>query len=448
MIRVYARSVYVRILVKCVGALLFLLVCAYVLSWFMKQRPSLHGEMFAQQNTFDFALARSDYEGGGSPKLADALQKIRNSFPGRECFLTDSQGRDLVSGQDHSVLLAKAEPSSATPHPTDYRVIEKLSSSDGQYHFVVEAPWRLDEWNMRPYYLLILFTVMALCYSLIRDVASPVRALRQTLYRFGQGDLSVRARSKRLDEIGELSRTFDEMADRIQTLLTAERRLLQDISHELRSPLARLSLAAGLLETSDNPRPAIARVRHNVERLTELVGSLLQVTRSEGDPGARNFDQVQLCALLEHVVESCRLEAEARGCSLNLQTSNAPIVVADQELLRRAIENVVRNAIRYSPEGSSVDVNLACEDSTVAITVRDQGPGVPEQELPNIFKPFYRVDDSRDNQTGGVGLGLAIARRAIVVHGGEIAAKNENPGLLVTIKLSGESHTGVILYHC
>src|SRR5262245_49220578 len=192
MIRVYARSLYVRILVKCVSALLFLLACAYVLSWFTKQRPSLHGEMFAQENTFQFGLARSAYEGGGSPKLAVILQKIRNSFPGRECFLTDSQGHDLVSGEDRSALLAKAEPSSATPHPAQYRVVEKLSSSDGQYHFIVEAPWRLDEWTMRPYYLLILLTVIALSYSLIRDIASPVRALRQTLYQFGQGDLSVR----------------------------------------------------------------------------------------------------------------------------------------------------------------------------------------------------------------------------------------------------------------
>ena len=438
MIRAYARSVYVRILVKCVCALLFLLACGYVLSWFMKQRPSFHGEMLAFDNTFQFGLARKAYETGGRPKLLDFLQNIRDSFPGRVCFLTDSRGLDLVTGEDRSELLAKAEDSSAVPHPNQNVAIEKLSSSDGQYRFIVEAPWRLDEWNMRPFYLVILMTVMILSYSLIRDIASPVRALRQTLYRFGQGDLSVRTASKRLDEIGELSRTFDEMADRIQTLLTAERRLLQDISHELRSPLARLSLATGLLETSDNPRPAIARVKYNIERLTELVGSLLQVTRSEGDPGARNFEQVQLRALVEHVLEACRVEAEARGCSLNLQTSKAPFVVADQELLRRAIENVVRNAIRYAPKGSSVDVHLTCENSTVAITVLDRGPGVPEQELPNIFKPFYRVDDSRDNQTGGVGLGLAIARRAVVVHGGEITAKNANPGLMVTIKLSGD----------
>jgi len=172
--------------------------------------------------------------------------------------------------------------------------------------------------------------------------------------------------------------------------------------------------------------------------LSELVGSLLQVTRSEGDPASRKFEQVQLCRLLEHILDACRLEVETRGCKLNLQTSKAPIVVADHELLRRAIENVVRNAIRYAPKGSSIDVNMACQDSTVSITVRDQGPGVPEQELPNIFKPFYRVDDSRDNQTGGVGLGLAIARRALVLHGGEITARNANPGLLVTIKLSGD----------
>jgi two-component system sensor histidine kinase CpxA len=439
MIPVNPRSVYVRILVKCVGALLFLLACAYLLSALMKQRPSAHGEMFAKENTLQFDLARGAYEAGGRPGLTDVLQKIRDSFPERECFLTDSRGRDLVSGEDRSGLLASAEPSSAVPHPIQNRAIEKLSSSDGQYHFIVEAPWQLDEWNMRPFYLVILMTLMVLSYSLIRDIASPVRALRQTLYRFGQGDLSVRTKSKRLDEIGELSRTFDEMAGRIQTLLAGEHRLLQDISHELRSPLARLSLAAGLLETTDNPKPAIVRVKQNIERLTELVTSLLQVTRSEGDPGSRNFDQVRLCVLLEHVLESCRPEADARGCDLNLQTSNAPIVVADQELVRRAIENVVRNAIRYAPHGTSIDVNMACEDSTVSITVRDQGPGVPEQELPSIFKPFYRVDDSRHNQTGGVGLGLAIARRALVLHGGEITARNANPGLLVTIKLSRDS---------
>ena len=167
--------------------------------------------------------------------------------------------------------------------------------------------------------------------------------------RFGAGDLSVRVNSSRKDEIGEVGRAFDRMAERIGTLLTAERRLLQDISHELRSPLARLSFAAELARTADDRDAAIARMNKEIARLTDLVGGLIQVTRAEGDPAANSSESLRLDQLLGEVIEDCQVEADARGCRIAFAGSRELTMHGDREVLRRAIENVIRNAIRYTP---------------------------------------------------------------------------------------------------
>jgi two-component system sensor histidine kinase CpxA len=246
--------------------------------------------------------------------------------------------------------------------------------------------------------------------------------------------LTARAHFTRGDEIGQMASAFDQMGERIETLLTAERQLLRDISHELRSPLARLSFAAELLRTADDREAAAARIRKEIARLTVLVGSLLDMTRAEGDPEARKFESIALGGLLEGIAHDCRIEADAKQCRIDLTAG--PIEIAgDPELLRRAIENVVRNAIRYAPEHSPIEIGAASRRNSALITVRDYGPGVPADSLSRIFTPFYRVDQSRDSSTGGVGLGLAIAMRAISLHHGHITAVNEQPGLLVTIEL-------------
>jgi two-component system sensor histidine kinase CpxA len=225
------------------------------------------------------------------------------------------------------------------------------------------------------------------------------------------------------------------MADRIQTLLTAERRLLQDISHELRSPLARLSFATELVPGAADRDAAVARIRKEVTRLTSLVTSLLEVTRAEGDPSVRSTQPVSLDALLAEVVDDCRIEADARHCQVRLQAPEPVETQGDPELLRRAFENVIRNAIRHAPDGTGIDVRLTRRAGLAAIAVRDYGSGVPPELLGSIFRPFFRVEEARDNVTGGVGLGLAIAHRAITLHSGRIWADNVNPGLVVTIEL-------------
>jgi two-component system sensor histidine kinase CpxA len=277
--------------------------------------------------------------------------------------------------------------------------------------------------------------VALVCWVLAINIASPLRVLARTVDRFGGGDLSVRVNSKRKDEIGELSRAFDRMAERIGTLLTAERRLLQDISHELRSPLARLSFAAELIRTAEDRDAAVARLKKEIGRLADLVGGLIQVTRAEGDPTASNAEDLRLDELLDEIVEDCQMEAEARGCHIALESQPKIAMRGDRELLRRAIENVVRNSIRYTPGGGAVDVKLGATRDAARICVRDYGPGVPQDVLPKIFQPFFRVDDSRDTSTGGVGLGLAIAYRAIGIHHGRLWAENVKPGLMVWIEL-------------
>jgi two-component system sensor histidine kinase CpxA len=253
--------------------------------------------------------------------------------------------------------------------------------------------------------------------------------------KFGKGDFSARAATRRRDEIGALAAAFDQMADRIQTLVTAERRLLMDISHELRSPLARLAVAIELARGGQDRDESLDRIQKEADRLNVMVGELLEITRAEGDPAQRKHENVRLDELVEEIVEDCRLEAQGRGNAVNLRVVSGCIVDGDSELLRRAVENVVRNAIRYSPEGQPVVVTLSYAEGRATVTIRDRGPGVPDNSLGLLFEPFYRVDSDRNRSSGGVGLGLSIARRSVMIHGGSIRAANAAPGLMVELEL-------------
>ena len=333
-------------------------------------------------------------------------------------------------------MLAVAVPEGSKPKHFAGPIVMVARSADGRYCWISEmGPPPMNIGDYLPYYALILGAVALLCWLLAMTIVSPLRMLARTVDRFGAGDLSVRVNSRRKDEIGELSQAFDRMAERIGTLLAAERRLLQDISHELRTPLARLSFAAELVRTADNRDEAVARLKKEIQRLTDLVSTLLQVTRAEGDPSSAAFENLWLDELLGEVMEDCRVEADVRKCRLALRSSVPVVIGGDRELMRRAVENVLRNAIRYAPAESTVEVDLTVSHDTSRIAVRDYGPGVPEDALSKIFQPFFRVDDARESSTGGVGLGLAIAMRAISLHHGTMGARNMHPGLQVWIEL-------------
>jgi two-component system sensor histidine kinase CpxA len=382
--------------------------------------------------TLDSAIRA--YHAGGPQKLNETLMGSRRTVFGK-CALLDLQGRDLLSGENRAALVAGMQSGQSRVTPGGTVVI--YAATSGPYSLVWVSDWvaisgaAISLKNLLPYYFLVFVAVAALFWLLAWNIASPIRKLAKTVDRFGSGELSVRVESRRRDKIGNLSRAFDRMAERIATLLTAERRVLQDISHELRSPLARLGFAAELVRTADDREAAVGRLKKEISRLNNLVNALIQVTRAESDPSQHESEEIHLDELVLEIVADCR---GASHCEIaaNLQ----PVVVrGDRELLRRSIENILQNGIRHNPGGIPLEVTLEAGGDSMRLTTRDYGPGVPEEALTKIFQPFFRVDDSRDNATGGVGLGLAIASRAVALHHGRLSAENANPGLRVKMEL-------------
>jgi len=284
-----------------------------------------------------------------------------------------------------------------------------------------------------------------LCYLLTKYLTAPVRKMGDAARRLAGGNLAVRMGTivgHHRDEIGDLGRDFDFMAERIESLVSAQRRLIRDMSHELRSPLARLNVALALAAQRAGPEAesALDRIEREVQRLNELIGELLTLARLEGGDTAIQKETIDLPALLREIVDDADFEARSRNRYVTLTPCESYVATGTTNLLRSAIENVIRNAIRYTAEGTQVEVTMtgeaASEGSQAVIRVRDHGPGVPEESLQDIFRAFHRVGDDRDRQTGGVGLGLAIAREAIRLHGGTTTAFNEpTGGLRIEIRL-------------
>jgi len=354
---------------------------------------------------------------------------------GARHYLLDTQGIDLVDGQNRAALLPP-------PPSTQWRIlthggsIAAQRSDDGRYWFAATGtPKLLPDWTFLPYYFLVIGATGVLCWLASVAVISPMRRIAASIARFGQGDLSVRVHTRRQDEIGQLGSSFNQMAERLQRMIVSERRLLADISHELRSPLARLKFAVKLARTSKDTEAALDRINRDVDRIGALVAGIVEITLAEGDLGSQSKEIVRIGDVLGEVIHDCTLEAEARGCRIELKGQSSGEVLGNGELLRRAIENVLRNGIRYSPEESTLDVSIAEGSDCAEIAIRDYGPGVPENTLTRIFDPFFRVEEARDALGGGSGLGLSIARRAVEVHHGRITAENVSPGLRVKIKL-------------
>jgi two-component system sensor histidine kinase CpxA len=279
-------------------------------------------------------------------------------------------------------------------------------------------------------------------YLLARSLSAPLRTLRDATQRLAGGDLSVRvgpSLTGSRDETAELGRDIDRMAERIGDLLASQRRLLRDISHELRSPLARLNVALGLArrKAGAEAQGSLDRMEREADRLNDLIGELLTLALLEGDARGIERVPVDLAPLVREIVEDADFEARATGRSVRLVRDEPVVVAGVYELLRRAIENVVRNGARFTAEGTDVEVRLsrseAASGPAARLSVRDHGPGVPEQSLDKLFEPFYRVADARDRQSGGTGVGLAITQRAVRLHGGTVRASNVPGGGLDVI---------------
>jgi two-component system sensor histidine kinase CpxA len=425
------RSLSVRIVLAVLGTLLVSLVAFMATFLAMSGPANVRLIRSFQARQIEDGIAMLQQRG---PEAAAAFIARLDESLGATHYLTDAAGRDLITGEDRSALLHAPRPWFGPPQIDD-RLVVVESSQDGRYRLIVLAPPPFNIWAFVPYYLLILAAVACLCWLLAIGIVRPLRQVARAVNQFGRGDLSMRVRVTRRDEIGDLGHAFNDMAERLETLLTAERRLLQDISHELRSPLARLNIAIELARHADDRDAAATRLQREADRLTSLVGSLIEVTRLEGDPAAVKVEPLSAGAIVEEVVKGCTLEADARKCRIVLQNDTTRELHGHPELLRRAVENVVRNAIRYAPPDTDINVDAVDSPSGVAITVRDRGPGVPEADLPRLVQPFFRVGDVRDAASGGIGLGLSIASRAVRLHHGSLVVENADPGLRVSMML-------------
>ena len=429
------KSLFAKILVWFLATTVISAVGSVII--FRLSDPELANSVrrFGQIAAFQVGEAQHFYETGGGEALAAFMERLNSVYPS-ESFFTDRNGRDLLTGEDRSELVRAA----MTTRPGPFTRVEDRyiarASADGRYWLFVPAALGRPLFRIfLPWSMWAIPFIVVLCYALARHLAAPLRGLEKAVQRFGKGDFSARVESTRRDELGQLARTFDQMAERIETLVAGQRQLLLDISHELRSPLTRLGLAVELSRSEGRDDKTLDRIQKEVDRLNTLIGEILGATRSETVPSKILRESVRLDRLLANLLEICSVEANSKPCRLELTASQPLSIDGDEELLRKAFENVIRNAIRYAPENTEVEIRLQKTESWIFIQIRDHGPGVPEESLPHLFDPFYRVENDRSRSSGGVGLGLAIACRSIERHGGLIQARNVHPGFLVEIYL-------------
>lgn len=301
----------------------------------------------------------------------------------------------------------------------------------------------------RPRVLAIPVLIAAIASALVggllaRYLTAPIARLRRATHKISSGDFTHRVQpeiGRRRDEIADLATDFDSMATYLQALIGSQQQLLSDVSHELRSPLARMQVALELARQRSGGTLSreLERIEQESERLNDLVGQLLSLTRFESQGNEQERVFVDLNAILHDVVDDANYESVKRHKHVTLKEQGEVTLEANDTLLLSAFDNIVRNALKYTPSGAGVEVELqqsTFRASCCLVTVRDHGPGVPEEMLERVFEPFVRVGQARDRDSGGYGLGLSIAQRAIRLHDGRVTAQNHpDGGLLVSIEL-------------
>ena len=484
------KSLFLKIFLSFWAALALSLVLAIVVT--IALRPTRHG--IENQAPQTLAEAVNAYQTSGQRGVHDYLEELFRTQHVR-AFVFDPAGHELSGrhvpswiegsrvgdaqsgpsqsgsspfGSSPAGSSQSGPPRSGLPRHHSWidnllpnRIMRQALTLDGKrYTLVLELPPGPRAF-FGPHDIPLLGIAVILsglvCYLLSWSVTSPVTRLRKAAQSLAAGDLSARAGAPsggRRDELTELMRDFDRMAERIERLVDSQSRLLKDVSHELRSPLARLSVALGLArqraasqvgpEVAPELELSLNRIELEADRLNQLIQRLLTISRLESGTDGLRKTTLSLRELVEQVAHDAEYETPGRGCRVTTPAAAAAdefLVEADPDLLRSAVENTVRNATRYTAEGTTVEVRLerqqaANGEKEIIVRVLDSGPGVPDEALPKIFEPFYRLDDARNRQTGGAGLGLSIADRAIRLHGGQLRASNRKEGgLQVEIRI-------------
>lgn len=389
----------------------------------------LYIEELYQKSGIRLFLLRTDQQGGtnGSTSIpADIRRIMRRAI----------KQRQLVRSREHE------QPQIALPLDSKFHparaVAVQLPPFDPQHR--PPSPFFLNPHFILPRLLSLIVISGLICYLLARSLTSPIRQLRTATQHFAGGDLTTRVNTSNCgsSEINQLGSDFNAMAEQIEDLIVSQQRLQRDISHELRSPLARLTIALELArQRAGNAATAeLNRIELESERLNEMIGQLLSLNQIDSQP-VDLTTHVDLSVLLTQLIADANFEGQHRQVNVTLEQPPSLTVYGSRELLSRAIENIIRNAVHYSPEGGTVAVEVAQQnDGGTMIRISDEGEGVPHQQLEKIFEPFFRVADARDRHSGGTGIGLAISQRSIKRHHGTLIACNRpNGGLEVTIYL-------------
>jgi two-component system, OmpR family, sensor kinase len=450
-------TLYTRILLSLWGAMIVIVLGAVGLTWLALLERS---DDIARAPAHLASEATEALGAGGEHGLHEWLSHALAVHRDVHIFVIGPDGRELLgrplpprvawlAGHRIEEQQARNEP----PPPLAARLLPPrpvpvLVSANGTEYMLIALPHQgrfapfEQPWARLAFLLLAVVVTGVASLWLTRSVSRPVAALGAATRELAAGNLSARVAapvSSRRDELGGLARDFDAMAGRLQEQVDAKERLLQDISHELRSPLARMRVALGLARQSGASTDLqLNRIEQEAERLNALIGQLLTLSRLGSDGASISADSVDLVDLLDTIARDAAFEGQARGVRIEWQPPGTTVTVrGDAVLLASAIENVVRNALRYTPERSTVALAVALLGrERVAVTVEDEGPGVPEAELKQIFAPFHRVAESRGRDTGGDGLGLAITDRVMQAHHGTARAENRpGGGLRVTLEM-------------
>jgi signal transduction histidine kinase len=393
------------------------------------------------------------YESGGPEAFAHFSQTNINDHE-RQLFLLDGFYKDVLSRPvtEDGLRVAHAARDGRVVVFRDHIAAYKFVSPSGRpYILLLYLKSGLRDvvktllGEGLPYTIAMILLVTLLCFALAYHIASPIHSIQSTARRVAQGDLTARVPpsvSRRFDEMAALAKDFDSMVGRLNLLIQTQKNLLNSVSHELRSPLARINLSLeilkkGFLPASDD---IFQRLDRDVARIDSLMAQLLTLSRLESGVSSAERENMDLAQLVEETAADSNFEAQASGKSVSFQRNGSIILEnADPHALRSACENVIRNAVRFTPPGTDVEVVLEIDKNApeplALLIVRDHGPGVPEDSLQAIFQPFFRIRGDADAAEGN-GLGLAIAAEAIRLHGGKIRAANLLPtGLEIKIKL-------------
>ncbi len=438
------KSLFLRIFLSFWAAQALFIVLAILVT--IAMRPARRG--IENRESEILAETVNAYQSGGERAAHEYLEGLWHTDHVR-AFVFDPAGRELSGHQHVPPWIEQTRQGTSFHHGwldslMPQRIKRQALTLDGKrYTLILELPPgpRIFFGPMHEIpgigILIAVISSGLVCYLLARSMTSPVTRLRRAAQSLAAGDLTARTGAPSggsRGEMVELMRDFDVMAERLETLVDSQSRLLKDVSHELRSPLARLSVALGLARQKAGPEieGSLGRIELEADRLNQLIQRLLTISRLESGADGLHKSSLSLRELVEQVAHDAEYESPGRHCRVVADPNDEFLVEADPDLLRSAVENVIRNATRYTAEGTTVEVKLdrpkAPHADEMVIRVADAGPGVPEAALMKIFEPFYRLDDARNRQTGGAGLGLSIADRAIRLHGGQVHASNRKEG--------------------